>query len=204
MDDRSIRFDQQIEVAGFEPIHEALRDHRGVLVIGTHANGILTRAAMRALHDARAPLTVIAITDRYPIFGAGVQITAIRPVPNFMIKVRTLLRNAQVVCGMLDVYQRSPGHTFELRAGGGSIWISDALIRLAWACKATIVFAAARLEPTTKILITFQAASEVNSPDDCRREFISFFERHMTNTAVVGSNVLHNEVASDAGESTLT
>jgi hypothetical protein len=88
---------------------------------------------------------------------------------------------------MLDAFQQSPQRTFDLRAKGGSIWISDSLIRLALACKATIVFAAARLERNSNLAITLQAASEVQSPDDCRRQFISFFEEHMTNTARGGA-----------------
>src|SRR6266849_2993227 len=51
------------------------------------------------------------------------------------------------------------------------------------ACKATIGFATARLERNCRLVITFQAASEWQTPDDCRRQFVSFFERHMTNTA---------------------
>ena len=183
MDDRRIRFDPLIIGSGFESIHEALREHRGVLLIGTHANGSLVRAAMRPIYDAGVPLTVIAISDRYPICGAGLAIPAIRPVQNFMIKVRTQLRDAHVVCGMIDAFQQSPQRAHELRATDGSIWVSDSLLRLAMACKATIVFAAARLERNSELTITLQAALEVQSPDDCRRQFILFFERHMTNTA---------------------
>jgi len=182
MDDRRIRFDPLISLSGFEVIHETLREHRGILLIGTHSNGGLMRAILRPLYEAGVPATPIAIADLYPICGAGVAIPAIRPVPTFMIRVLTLLRDGQLVCGMLDAFQQSPQRTLELRVRGGSIWISDSLIRLALACKATIVFAAARLEDDSSLAITLQAASEVQSPEDCRRQFISFFERHMTNT----------------------
>jgi lauroyl/myristoyl acyltransferase len=180
MDDRGIRFDPLIFVSGLDVVHETLREQRGVLLIGTHSNGGLMRAVLRPLYDAGVPATPIAITAQYPICGAGLAIPAIRPLPAFMLRVLTLLRDGHVVCGMLDAFQQSPQRTLELRAGGGSIWVNDSLIRLAFACKAKIVFAAARLDRNSHLSITLRAASELQSPDDCRREFISFFEQHMT------------------------
>src|SRR5216117_2227514 len=41
MDNRGIRFDPVIIGSGFELVYEAMLEHRGVLLIGTHANGVL-------------------------------------------------------------------------------------------------------------------------------------------------------------------
>lgn len=182
MDYGRVRFDPMMTVSGLELIHEALDEHRGVLLVGTHANGVLARAALRLLYDANVSLTVISIKDLYPICGAGIVVPAIRPNGNLMVKVRTRLRNAHVVCGMIDAFKPSAQQTLELRGSNGSIWASDSLIRVALACNATIIFAAARLARNGRLVITFQAASEVKTPEDCWHQLIPFFEQHMTNT----------------------
>src|SRR3954463_850314 len=40
MDYGRVRFDPMVTVSGLELIHEALNEHRGVLLVGTHANGV--------------------------------------------------------------------------------------------------------------------------------------------------------------------
>jgi hypothetical protein len=182
MDYRRIRFDPAVTTSRLELIHEALREGRGVLLVGTHANGGLSRAALRLLYDANVPLTVFSSNEQYPVCGAGIMIPALRPAGSFMIKVRTELRNAHLVGGMIDAFNPSAQRSLELRGSNGSIWVSDSLIKLALACKATIIFASARLAPNGSIDINFQAASEVQTPEDCRHQLVSFFERHMTNS----------------------
>jgi hypothetical protein len=179
MDKRRIRFDPVVTVEGFELIREALLEGRGVLLVGTHANGVLSRAAFRLLYDAKLPLRVIALPDSYMVCGAGTSIPSIHPSGTFMIKVRTQLRKAEIVCGLIDDFNQSPKWPLELPARDGSIWANDSLIRLGLACNAQIIFVAARLARDGSLAITFQSASELQTPEACWRQFVSFFEQHM-------------------------
>jgi len=182
MDYSKVRFDPVVTAPRLGLIQEALCERRGVLLVGIHSNGVLSRAALRLLHDKNVPLRVLSINDQYPICGAGVLVPALSTNGSFMIKVRTELRNARLVCGMVDAFNPSTQQSFEVRGSSGSIWVSDSLIKLALACRATIIFAAASLGRNGSIDIRFQAASEVETPEDCRQQLVSLFERHMTNT----------------------
>lgn len=179
MDYRRVRFEPVAKASRLELIHEALGEGRGVLLVGTHSNGGLSRAALRLLYDADVPLTVFSSNDQYPICGAGVLIPALRPAGSFMLKVRTELRNAGLVCGMIDAFNPSAQRKLEVRGGSGSIWVTDSLIKLALACGATIIFTSARLGRNGSIDINFQAASEVKTTEDCIHQLVSFFEQHL-------------------------
>jgi hypothetical protein len=181
MDYRKIRFEPVVATSLLELIQESISERRGVLLVGIHSNGGLSRAALRLLHDANVPLRVFSSNEEYPVCGAGLMIPALSPNGSFLLKVRTEFRNAHLVCGMIDAFNPSAQRALELRGRNGSIWVTDSLIRLALACEAKIIFVAGRLARDGSILINSQPALEVKTPEDCRQQLVSFFERHMTN-----------------------
>jgi hypothetical protein len=180
MDCRRIRYDPTMTATGIELIHGAVRERQGVLLVGTHANGVLVRAALRLLHDEQAPLTVISLRDQYAVCGTGLTLPAIHPSGSFMIRVRTQLRKAQIVCGLIDTFNRCPKRPLELRAANGSIWGNDSLIRLALACNAKIIFGATHLSRNGSLVVTFKAAAEAQTPEDYWHQLAAFFQQHIS------------------------
>lgn len=179
MDFCSVGYEPAIVLTGSGPMQAALRAGRGVLYAATHANGGLARLAVRVFHDWNVGLAPVTLGARCAVPGKALLIPSIRRDPHFMVAVRTRLRNGELVCALLDAYERTEQRPVEIRAAGGSLWVSDSLLRLAVACGAAIVFAAASLDDDGTIRVTIETLPDDADAERSRSEFVAYIERHM-------------------------
>lgn len=141
MDRQRVPFDPPLLLSGVELLHDDLKHGRGVLLLGLHQS--LATLVPRYLHDIGCTPLIVAASPNFPIVGTATSAPALQGSTSLLIRVRSQLRAGGVVCAMLDVGGRE---SIAVETAAGRVAFNHAWMRLAWRCRASIVFVWARLE----------------------------------------------------------
>jgi len=160
-------FDPRLEVEGVGVLDAALAGPHGMLIVATHA--LMNSMILRLLLDrGRA---VLAITgEPIPIPGTRMRSGIIPLSPGHLFRVRTALRDGNVVGTMIDGQNLSARRGVLFHAATGAVHIAPEMLRLAARCGARIVFLIGRLEGSDIVLTLGRPASEETVADD----FVAF------------------------------
>lgn len=175
-----VGFDARVVLRGLERLDEAAADGRGVLLIGPHT--LLTRMAIRRLHEAGYPVTAITAVTA-PAAPPGSDLPLIRRSPFFLLAVREELARGRIVFAMVDRASAEPGITTAVETALGTVHVADPLIHLAARCGARVVFIASRLRGAA-----IQARIEAPGPAGgdaaaTLQHFIRFVQRYAARLA---------------------
>jgi hypothetical protein len=79
---------------------------------------------------------------------------------------------------MIDEAPRNSARTIKFLSGARSIYVSDALIKLAKRCDAGVIFTSARLDERQRIVLTFDAPLAVTDTSELSiaKSFVNFLE----------------------------
>jgi lauroyl/myristoyl acyltransferase len=148
-------FDPVLHVEGADVLNQALKKGRGVLIVGLHA--LLSQLIFRYLYDKGNVPTIVSTAPSAHIYGTRLVATTIQPTPVFMIRLRSILRNGGMVCAMVDGEHSTKRKLIEFDTAEGTMYISDALIRLALRCDASVLFTSVRVDARRGVLLTIAA-----------------------------------------------
>ena len=180
-------FDPALRVEGAEVLDDALRRGRGVLVVSPHAR--LSQLIFRILYDRGHVPTVVSAAPSAHVYGTRLLIRTIQPSPTFMIPLRSVLRRGGVVCAMVDGKRAAGQRLIEFATAEGQMYISDALIRLALRCEASVVFVSVRLDRRRGVVLTIAgpAASRGLTAAPVANDGAAFIHAHGAAVASAGS-----------------
>ncbi|MBD0372237.1 MAG: hypothetical protein ICV60_15450 [Pyrinomonadaceae bacterium] len=176
-------FDLNLKVEGAEKLDAALKKGQGVLVVGSHA--LLSLSLFRYLYDIGCVPAIISTAPFIHIYGKRMVACAIQPSPAFMIGLRSILRGGGVVCAMIDQHRPIGQRTIEFSTPEGPVYISDALIRLARRCSASIIFTAVRVDSRRGVILSFGAPepASARSVEAIAEDFAAFLREHIAAVA---------------------
>jgi lauroyl/myristoyl acyltransferase len=167
-------FDPDIDVRGWDELVRAYNDGRGVLVAVPHM--ALMQFLLRLSHDRG--LSMLGITaEREPIYGTRVAAPTMAPSPTFLVTARNRLRRGGFVSAMLDRGEHQPLRTVEVQTDNGSVIVAPALLRIAAACGAQVLFMEMHVDGRRLAGTIVPAASD--SVEGLTREFAEFVRAHV-------------------------
>lgn len=183
MTNSGVLFDPEICVDGAEQFDAARRKGRGVLVVAPHA--LLSLLLFRYLYDIGSVPTIISAAPFTHIYGKRLMIPSLQPSVATMLCLRSALRKGGVVCAMIDQQQAEARRAIEVKTAEGTIYISDALFRLAERCHASVIFTAVRLEKQRGLVLTFTApeSAPCTSVETLTKDFSAFLQAHLASVA---------------------
>jgi lauroyl/myristoyl acyltransferase len=176
-------FDPEINVDGAGTLGAAMKKGRGVLIVAPHA--LLSLLLFRYLYDINCVPTIVSVAPLVPIYGRRLVARAVQPSPAGMFGIRSVLRKGGVVCAMIDQRRARGRRTIEVETPEGPIYISDALIRLAERCDASVIFTAVRLDKRRGAVLTFAGpeTAHLASVETITRDFATFLQEHVAAVA---------------------
>lgn len=128
-----------LTVSGLAELDEAIAAGRGAMLVGPHTR--LTERVVRHLWNEGRDVVAVSSAPREP---ARSGVPRILLSPYFLVAVRESLAQGKVVFAMIDHEFAVPGKTVAIPLAGGSLHVSDALLRLAARCAAPTLFIASR------------------------------------------------------------
>jgi len=170
-------YDPIVRVHGAEPFAIAREAGRGLLMIGPHA--ALSKLVVRYLCDQEySPIIVVADSMRFG--GMPRPPRQIVMSPTFLLHVRTELRAGSIVGAMADHESDSSRRTFEVQTPGGTVLLSDGLIRIAQKCGSAILFIASALTDDGVVHIYLAPPSPSSqSVEEIANAFAAFVHSHV-------------------------
>lgn len=172
-------FEPVLDVEGTEVLNKALKKGQGVLIVGLHA--LLSQLLFRYLYDIGCVPTIISAAPSAHIHGTRLVASTIQPTPAFMIRSRSVLRNGGVVCAMVDGEHATGRRLIKFATAEGPMYLSDALIRLALRCNASVLFTSVRVDQRRGVLLTI-AAPAISSGltvESITEDYIAFIQAHV-------------------------
>ena len=138
-------------MVGEDALAAALRRNRGLILLTVH--GILSDLLIRYYEVDRglAP-TMVAVSEQTSfVSGTGRRPEVLLPSQNFLVRLRTCLRNRKVVFAMVD---RLPDHPRALHFATryGPVTITDSMLRLAVRLDAPVLFTTCHLHGRRVVL----------------------------------------------------
>lgn len=176
-------FDLDLRVEGAEKLDAAIGRGRGVLIISPHA--LLSLSLFRYLYDTGRVPAIVSMAPFAHIYGTRLLARAVQPSPVFMIGLRGVLREGGIVCAMIDCGRPGGARTVEFQTPEGPMYVSDALIRLAKRCDASVVFTSVRTDERRGVVLTFGepeggAEAGVRATTE---DFVAFVRAHVAAVA---------------------
>jgi hypothetical protein len=168
-----IEFDPDLAVRGWDEFARACREQRGVLLAAPHM--ALMLFILRLCHDYRISMLGI-MTAPELIYGTRVMAATIAPSPTFLVKARNTLRGGGLVVALLDLSEHRPRRTVEVQTERGPVIVAPALLQIAAACRAQVVFMEMHVDGYRVAGNIVPAASD--SVDGLTREFAEFVSAH--------------------------
>ena len=170
-------YDPIVRVHGAEPFAAARDALRGLLMIGPHA--ALSKLVVRYLCDQEySPIIVVADPMRFG--GMRRPPRQIVMSPTFLLRVRTELRAGSIVGAMADHEPDTARRTFEVQTPGGTVLLSDGLIRIAQKCGSAILFIASALSDDGVVHIYLEPPSPASqSVEAIAIDFAAFVHSHV-------------------------
>ena len=161
-DSRHLAFEPDITIEGMDVVTQ--RPGRlGVLLLTTHANAGLARVVLRVLHDRQVKCVVVSTGPGYPVCGSRTLAPCIAPHGAFLVAVRSRLRAKEVVCAMIDASEPTSPRAVSIETPHGTVWISDALLRVADLVGADIGFMKATVRGGQIVIEIRRACAACNS-----------------------------------------
>lgn len=130
-------FDPELDVRGWDELARACREGRAVFLAAPHMALVLL--LLRLCHDHGISMLGI-MTERELIYGTRVVAPTIAPSPTFLVTARNALRRGGFVSAMVDPSEHQPGRTVEVQTDNGPMIVAPALLQIAAACRAQVVF----------------------------------------------------------------
>jgi hypothetical protein len=164
-----------LTVSGLPELDEAIAAGRGVMLVGPHTR--LTERVVRHLRNEGRDVVAVSSAPREPARSA---VPRILLSPYFLVAVRESLAEGKVVFAMIDHESAIPGKTVTIPLAGGSLHVSDALLRLAARCATRTLFIASRAT-AGGISCTIAAPRAGDAPVDVAGlpEFSRFVREHV-------------------------
>lgn len=183
-------FDPVLDVEGAEALEEALKKREGVLIVGLHA--LLSQLIFRYLYDTGYVPTIVSAAPSAHIYGTRLVVRAIQPAPAYMIRLRSVLRDGGMVCAMVDGEHRTGRELVKFVTAEGPMYISDALIRLALRCNASVLFTSVRVDQRRGVLLTIAAPSTSTglTVESVTEDFVAFIQAHVAQSANPSAKLL--------------
>jgi lauroyl/myristoyl acyltransferase len=166
-------FDPEIDVRGWDELARACREGRGVFLAAPHMGLVLL--LLRLCHDHGISMLGI-MTERELIYGTRVLAPTIAPSTAFLVMARNALRRGGFVSAMLDSSEHRPGRTVEVQTERGPVIVAPALLQIAAACRAQVVFMEMHVDGYR--IAGNIVASSSDSVDGLTREFAEFVSGH--------------------------
>lgn len=168
-----VPYDPVVAVEGIGRLDEAVAAGKGVLVVGPHTR-VTHVATIRSLFDSGHPLTMVTRAAIERPAGKESAIPQIVRSPHFLLAVREALHEKKTVFAMIDRYAAAPG-TVPVETRGGTVHVTDALLRLAARCGARVVFLASRTE-RGRVSCTLESPRPDGTGEEYMRAFARFIQ----------------------------
>jgi lauroyl/myristoyl acyltransferase len=140
---KGLEFDPDIKIRGWEDLARSCREGRSIFLAAPHM--ALMLFLLRLCHDHGVSMLGV-MTERELIYGTRVMASTIAPSPTFLVKVRNHLRRGGFVSAMLDPSEHHPRRTIEVQTDNGRLIVAPAMLKIAAACGAQVVFMEAHVE----------------------------------------------------------
>jgi hypothetical protein len=161
MDRQRVRFEPRLRLPGVELLHDDIGRGRGVLLLGLHQS--LATLFPRYLHDIGCTPLIVAASPSFPIVGTATSAPALQSSASLLVRVRSQLRAGGVVCAMLDVGGRE---SVAVDTRAGQVGLNHAWMRVAWRCRASILFVWAHVEREEIVISVSRPAYAENASVD--------------------------------------
>jgi hypothetical protein len=172
-------FEPALHVEGAEVLSDALKREQGVLLVAPHA--LLSQLIVRYLYDIGNVPTVVSAAPLAHIYGTRLVASTCQPTPTYMIRLRSVLRSGGVVCAMVDGEHATERKLVKFATAVGLMYLSDALIRLALRCNASVLFISVRVDPRRGALLTFAAPAKSTglTVESVTEDCVAFIQAHV-------------------------
>jgi hypothetical protein len=157
---------------------------RPALVLGAHT--MLSTLLMRSLYDIGYDPLVISAEHAFPIAGTRRFTRTLSPSPTMLLTVARALKGGQFVVAAIDRGEPERRNA-PFPTAGGTLLVSDALIRLAMRSGVPMVFLASRLDESSRVVCHLGAPSPSSAvANDIAADFARFVD------AVVSGDLSYN------------
>ena len=182
LDRRRTLYDPRFLVIGEDALATALKRRRGLVLLTVH--GLLSNLLIRFyVADRRLAPTMVAVSNQTSfVGGTGGRPDVLVPSPNFLVQLRTRLRNGEVVFAMVD---RSPDHprALHFNTPHGPITITDSMLRLAVRLDAPVLFTTCHLHRGRVVLRIEDVAAPSGELDDLTAALVAAIAADMERVA---------------------
>jgi hypothetical protein len=172
-------FEPVLHVEGAEVLSDALKREQGVLLVAPHA--LLSQLLFRYLYDIDNVPAIISAAPSAHIYGTRLVASTIQPTPAYMIRLRSVLRKGGVVCAMVDGEHATERKLIKFATAAGPMYLSDALIRLALRCNASVLFTSVRVEQRRGVLLNIAAPAKSTglTVESVTEDCVAFIQAHV-------------------------
>jgi hypothetical protein len=177
-------FDPIIVVKGYDEFERARRAGKGVLVIGHHA--ALTLLMVRFFYDKGLDPIVLTPDPDMRVGGSQVIVRTVQPSPTFLLKIRSSLRRAEVICAMPDRAEPVPRRTIDFVIENRRLIVAPAIMQVAARCGARVIFAEVHAN-RGRLMGTLAAPSNSTAVNEVTDEFVAFVQATTGSTAAIGA-----------------
>ena len=148
----------------------------GTLLVGPHT--MLSRLFVRYLEDAGIETWVIdSANPDQRIPGTRAAAHVLLPSATFFFKVRRLLADGKTVIAMIDRGE-AENRASSVETGAGRVFVSYPLLQLAMRQRAKVVFMAARVDESSRVVIRLSVpAADSIALSETLSDFVTFMEK---------------------------
>jgi hypothetical protein len=144
----------------------------GTLVVGSHM--MLNNLFTRYLEDAGQQAFVIS-PDQHCIAGTRTPARVLSPSAGLLFRVRRHLADGHTVVALID--RGAPERRNRaVQTASGTMLVSDALLQLAIRQNARVVFLAAKMDDSSRVVIRLSAPSSRTDLNQILRDFADFID----------------------------
>jgi hypothetical protein len=129
------------------------------------------------IHKHRQNVVLLAVDPTLRVLGTRIVAENMRPEEGALLRVRSRLRQGDMVCTMLET---NPGpRALAVPSRRHEIYVAPAIVHLAQRCGARVFLTAGRLDDAGEVLLTVAEMPDGVAPELVDASIVEFFARHL-------------------------